>query len=193
MQKFCVPIRGDYHRRLFPEIAMLRELPLFPSDRFGTALIENSAGERTPGNTIRKVYLCRATTNQLRPGDLLFFYMSKDERYAGSQSITTIGIVEQINHAISTGDLIQFTGKRSVYSADELQDWRASVEEPVKVLDFLLVGHLNPAISLDVLIGQGVLRSAPQSIMLLKSERYSVCGHRFLWHMRTNQPIRHWR
>ena len=46
--------------------------------------------ERTPGNTIRKVYLCRAKITRLRPGDVLFFYVSKDERYEASQSITTI-------------------------------------------------------------------------------------------------------
>jgi GNAT superfamily N-acetyltransferase len=75
VRKFCVPIQPDYHRRLFPEIAFGTELPLFPSERFG--LIFDRGQERTPGNTIRKVYLCRAKIMRLRPGDLLFFYMSK--------------------------------------------------------------------------------------------------------------------
>jgi predicted nucleic acid-binding protein len=35
VKKFCIPIQPDYHRRLFPEIAFGRELPLFPTDMFG--------------------------------------------------------------------------------------------------------------------------------------------------------------
>jgi L-amino acid N-acyltransferase YncA len=58
--KYCVPIQGDYHAKLFPEISFARPLPLFsgaglPRERTATA-----HRERTPGNTIRKVYLCRA-------------------------------------------------------------------------------------------------------------------------------------
>jgi len=70
-RKFCVPIKPDYHRRLFPEIAFGRELPLFPKAEFGLILAHGL--ERTPGNTIRKVYLCRAKSTRLRPGDLLLF------------------------------------------------------------------------------------------------------------------------
>src|ERR1700730_15408199 len=94
VRKFCVPIQPDYHRRLFPEIAFGRDLPLFPKEEFGLILAHGQ--ERTPGNTIRKVYLCRAKTTRIRPGDLLLFYMSKDDRYAASQSITTVGVVEQV-------------------------------------------------------------------------------------------------
>ena len=36
--KFCVPIRPDYHSRLFPEIAFGSELPLFPRETFGPIL-----------------------------------------------------------------------------------------------------------------------------------------------------------
>ncbi|HUO00342.1 MAG TPA: hypothetical protein VMU69_29445 [Bradyrhizobium sp.] len=94
VRKFCVPIRPGYHRRLFPEIAFIAELPLFPSSSFSSMLAHGSAS--TPGNTIRKVYLCRAKITRLRPGDLVFFYMSKDEAYSSSQSITTVGVVEQV-------------------------------------------------------------------------------------------------
>ena len=97
VQKFCVPILSDYHRRLFPEIAFGKKLPLFPTESFWPIL--NPRDTRLPGNTIRKVYLCRARTNQIRPGDILFFYMSKDLRFAASQSITTVAIAEQITVA----------------------------------------------------------------------------------------------
>jgi hypothetical protein len=112
VRKFCIPIRPDYHRRLFPEIAFGIELPLFPTTRFGPMLAHGSA--RTPGNTIRKVYLCRAKITRLRPGDLLFFYMSKDERYAAS-GLQRLGVAPHIvelalNHRSGT-----FSGVAGIY------------------------------------------------------------------------------
>jgi len=38
VRKFCVPIQANYHRRLFPEISISHELPLFPKDTFGPML-----------------------------------------------------------------------------------------------------------------------------------------------------------
>jgi ribosomal protein S18 acetylase RimI-like enzyme len=173
VHKFCVPIRPDYHRRLFPEIAFAKELPLFPQQTFG--LILDRGQERTPGNTIRKVYLCRAKTQQLRPGDLLFFYMSKDDSYAHSQSITTVGIVERVIDVSAADDLIRHTAKRSVFTAEDLRAMGPSVSSPVKMIDFLLVGHVYPPVGLNALISNNVfLNRPPQSITQLDENRYTA-------------------
>ena len=171
--KFCVPIRPDYHRRLFPEIAFGAELPLFPNEKFGPVLRRGEA--RTPGNTIRKVYLSRAKTKRLRPGDLLLFYMSKDENYSSSQSVTTIAVAEQIFDAASTEDLIRLTAKRSVFSVEELAAMDASEKSPVKVIDFLLIGHFERPITLDALLTSQVFANAPpQSIAAISEEKYAI-------------------
>jgi hypothetical protein len=171
VRKFGVPIQPDYHRRLFPEIAFGAELPLFPRQAFGLMLSHGQ--ERTPGNTIRKVYLCRAKITRLRPGDLLFFYMSKDERYEASQSITTVGIVEQVVDVLAGDDLIRLTAKRSVFSAKELREMNASERSPVKMIDFLLVGHSQPPVHLNTLVQDGVFSGRPpQSIAELGGEQY---------------------
>jgi hypothetical protein len=128
-----------------------------------------------PGNTIRKVYLCRAKITRLRPGDLLFFYMSKNEQYASSQSITTLGIVEQVVNATTADDLIRHTARRSVYSEEELRDWRASVSSPVKMIDFLLVGHVEPPVRLNTLLSTGLFSNRPpQSIAELMEGQYQT-------------------
>ena len=169
--KFCVPIQPDYHRRLFPEIAFDAELPLLPKETFGLMLSHGQ--ERTPGNTIRKVYLCRAKITRLRPGDVLFFYMSKDERYEASQSITRIGIVEQVIDVVSGDDLIRLTAKRSVFSAEELGDMNASESSPVKMIDFLLVGHSIPPVTPNTLVTEHIFSGRPpQSIAELPGDRY---------------------
>jgi hypothetical protein len=173
VRKFCVPIQPDYHRRLFPEIAFAAELPLFPSATFGPMPTYGPA--RTPGNTIRKVYLCRAKITRLRPGDMLLFYMSKDPEYAASQSITTVGIVEQVANVTSADELIRQTAKRSVFSADDLTGMEPSAVSPVKLIDFLLVGHSAPAVGLDYLISSGVFTNRPpQSIAELSEDRYAT-------------------
>ncbi|MES1190005.1 MAG: GNAT family N-acetyltransferase [Steroidobacter sp.] len=61
VHKFVVPIQARYHKILFPEIneTVQIELPL------GESSPTNGVG-RTPGNTIRKVYICRAATKQIR-------------------------------------------------------------------------------------------------------------------------------
>ena len=71
--------------------------------------------------------------------------MSKDQRYAASQSITTVGVVEQVVNVTAVDDLIKQTAKRSVFSASELQAMKPAPLSPVKLIDFLLIGHLqNP-------------------------------------------------
>jgi hypothetical protein len=173
VRKFCVPIRPDYHRRLFPEIAFGSELPLFPNTTFGPILTHGPA--RTPGNTIRKVYLCRAKITRLRPGDLVMFYMSKDETYAATQSITTVGVVEQVANVISAEELIKRTAKRSVFSADDLNAMQPSGLSPVKMIDFLLAGHSHPSVPLDTLTSAGIFTNRPpQSIAELSEDRYAA-------------------
>jgi GNAT superfamily N-acetyltransferase len=171
VRKFCVPIQPDYHRRLFPEIAFGTTLPLFPQE----SLVLPRGSERTPGNTIRKVYLCRSKITRLRPGDLLFFYMSKDDSYTASQSITTVGIVEQVAEGLSADDLIRHTAKRSVFTAEDLRAMNPSVNSPVKMIDFLLVGHLESPVSLSVLVANNVFSSQPpQSISELSEHKYAT-------------------
>ncbi len=126
-----------------------------------------------PGNTIRKVYVCRAKIRTLRPGDLLFFYMSKDDAYAASQSMTTVGVFEQAQDAVSTHDLVRLTAKRSVFSNEDLENFEATERSPVRVIDFLLSGHIEPAVGLDKLVQAEIFNShPPQSIANIPEDRY---------------------
>jgi hypothetical protein len=98
--------------------------------------------------------------------------MSKDVRYAGSQSITTLGIVEQVTEVKNADDLVRATAKRSVFSAADLGAMASLSDTLVKLIDFLLVGHVEPSISLQRLTEIGVLSAAPQSIMRLDKRGY---------------------
>jgi hypothetical protein len=167
---FCIPIQGDYHQKLFPELAFETPLPLFPDER----RLVSTAGARTPGNTIRKVYLCRAQVRSIRSGDVILFYHSKAMNLAASQSITSLGVVERVSETHDLEELIRLTAKRSVFSERELRGWIEARTSPVKVIDFLLVGHLTPPVPLGTLKAEGVLGGhPPQSIIALSPERFA--------------------
>lgn len=164
VQAYGVPIREEFHEALFPELRDASEPELFEFASVGT-------DARRPGNTIRKVYLCRAQARIDQPGALLFFYKGSSTR-GPSQAITTIGIFEDMTLARSTEDLRRLAGGRSVYNERQLLAWNACSAAPVKVINFLLAGHIMPAMSLDELRHDGVIDGhPPQSIFRLSGER----------------------
>lgn len=163
---FVIPVQWQYHRQLFPEAARLVPMPLFNDD----SRDDRHAGQ-TPGNTIRKVYVCRSKAASLRAGDVIFFYQSKDETALNSQCLTTVGVVEQLRRANDAQELLRLTAGRSVYSEQDLRMIAAEAVGGVVVIDFLLIRHLDPPISLATIIKLGVLKAAPQSITRIDQSR----------------------
>lgn len=163
---FGIPIKEDYHDTLFPDLWNPQQTDLFK----GASRAERPT---RPGNTIRKVYLCRAPSNLGPAGSILFFYKGQSKELP-SQAITALGILESVTLARSTKELMQLAGGRSVYSERELENWYADAEnetKPVKVINYLLVSYINPAISIDELRSMGVLHGAPpQSIYELQRD-----------------------
>jgi hypothetical protein len=153
------PGQVQWYQILFPENA---PQPLLLAGR------HQADSERTPGNTIRKVYLCKAQIKRVAPGDVLLFYLSGNE--IGSGHVRTVGIVESYREISDPESLLRATGRRSVYSADEQIDMVK--DSPVKVLDFLLVGHLKGPIPLGLLQSMGAMKGVPQSIRSIRKSAY---------------------
>ncbi|GGX73427.1 hypothetical protein GCM10011309_24340 [Litorimonas cladophorae] len=164
VRAFGIPIKEDYHDILYPDLRNAVQSDLFKD------AAENGVMKR-PGNTIRKVYLCRAPSKLAEPGSILFFYKSKSSE-PPSQAMTAVAILEEVALANSTKELMQLTGGRSVYSESELQGWRAD-EKPVKVINYLLVGYIDPPIELQELRERKVVtgKNPPQSIYELRGEK----------------------
>lgn len=160
VEAFVVPIQEPYHDILYPDLISVG------IKRDGEPS-EDLDGPKRPGNTIRKVYLCRTPSRLGAPGSLLFFYKGKSKNDP-SQAITVVGVLEEVSDATSLEALQRMTGGRSVYSQEDLQDWNASKERPVKVINFLLVGYCDPPIKLAKLNELGVFSGRPpQSVMRL--------------------------
>lgn len=164
IRAFGIPIREAYHDTLYPDLRETRQMDLFDPKGLGTGPIK-------PGNTIRKVYLCRASSSLGPPGSLLFFYKGKSND-PPSQAMTAVGVLEKVTMAKSVTDLLRLTVGRSVYSENELLEWGASTSHPVKVIDYLLSGYIRPPVSIVQLKHSGVFSGQPpQSIFEIKSDK----------------------
>lgn len=171
VRKYLIPIRSEFHVVLFPEIADAPELPMFPGENCRVTTYETP--ERAPGNTIRKVYVCRSPTRTLTSGDVVLFYLSKSDDLRRSQSLTTLGVVEQVHLATGVPELLRRVGRRSVYSHDTLEAMKPTPDLPVLVIDFLLNGHFDPPASLSTLLDVGAFVGAPSlSIKRLQEDVY---------------------
>lgn len=166
VRAFGVPILEEWHETLYPDLKSQKEPDLFDALGLG--------GPRQPGNTIRKVYLCRAQSNLGPAGSLLFFYKSKSKN-PPSQAMTAVGIFEDCQSAQSTKDLMHMTGGRSVYSEAQLEAWEATSERPVKVINYLLAGYIEPAVTLEALKRMGIFGNhPPQSIFEISAPKLSL-------------------
>jgi len=123
IRKFLVPIIPEYHDRLFPDYTKRRQMRL---NEFSEINI--------PGNAIKKAYLSHSAIKKIKPGDLLLFYRSHDQKV-----ITSIGVVDRVPvHTDKPDNVVAIVGQRSVYSYDEIRDM---TQKPVLVI--LFRHHLN--------------------------------------------------
>lgn len=167
IRAFGVPIKEDYHDTLFPDLKNAAQTDLFENVGIG-------GGPKRPGNTIRKVYLCRAQSNLGPAGSLLLFYKGKSKS-PPSQALTAVGIFEEVSIASSTRELMLLTGGRSVYSETQLNEWAATQVRPVKVINFLLAAYIEPAITLRELKATNTIPGhPPQSIFEIDNGNLNV-------------------
>lgn len=155
IDKFLVPIRPEYHNKLFTSYQG-RDVPLEEFE--GRFLSE--------GNAIKKAYLCNAPTRQIEPGDLLLFYRSHDDR-----CVTSLGVCEQVHYDQTDPDEIsRIVGKRTVFSKAEIG---SLAERPTTVLLFTWHFDLTDPLDYQELRTSGVLRGPPQSIQRLDEDGYT--------------------
>jgi rRNA-processing protein FCF1/GNAT superfamily N-acetyltransferase len=160
VRAFGIPIKEGYHDTLYPDLKSQHQGDLFED--------AGMVGPQRPGNTIRKVYLCKAKSKLAEPGSLLFFYKGKS-KHDPSQAFTTIGILEEVASATSTKELMTLAGGRSVYSQKELEAWKASVGNPIKVINYILVSYIEPPVGISELKELQIFGAhPPQSIFEIK-------------------------
>jgi len=155
VNKFIVPIRPEWHNRLFTEYKKARQLTL--GEVMGEFIVE--------GNTIKKAYLCHSKIKGMKEGDVLLFYRSGDIR-----GITSLGIVEKVYENVTDpNDIISYVGKRSVYSLMEIKE---IAKKPTKIILFWWNMHFEKPIKYGYLLDNGILKGPPQTIIKVPHNKY---------------------
>lgn len=150
VQKFLVPIQPQYHQILFPDLARQGQL-------FG--------GNAVAGNAIKQAYLCKAPTNQVKPGDIVLFYRTGDEK-----AVTTLGIVERYEVHDNATNIMQIVSRRTVYSQKDIE---TMARTPTKVMLFRLASHFLSSITYQALTQERIVSGPIQSITKISDDSFS--------------------
>ncbi len=152
IKKFLVPIRPEYHEKLFVDYSIRQTtLPEFE----GQFIVE--------GNTIKKAYLCNSNNRNIHKGDILLFYRSSDR-----QEITSLGVVESVHPNLrQVEDVARLVGKRTVYSISEIKNM---LQKPTIIFLFTWHIYLPRPVGLSQLQQIGI--SSPQTLTRISHRKY---------------------
>ena len=154
INKFLISILPDFHRKLFTDYRK-RQPQL--GEYFGEFIIE--------GNAIKKVYLTHSNIRKIKPGDIIIFYRSKDQK-----ALTTLGVIEKIYFDQDDLDeVMRIVSKRTVYSKDEIAE---ILEKPTTIILFRQLFHFKKLVNLESLRNAEILSMAPPSIRKIKHKDY---------------------
>lgn len=154
VKKFLVPIKPEFHSRLFPTY-----------EKRQPKLVEFSGEFLSEGNAIKKAYLSHANTRQLEPAAILLFYRSKDHK-----EITSLCVCERVEYNITDADTVQeIVGRRSVFTEHEIVEM---VESPTTVILFKWHFDLDNPLHYQVLLDEGVISGPPQTIQEIDEASY---------------------
>ncbi len=138
-----VPIQPQWEERLFPEGAT--QLGLFG---------ENAAC----GNGLRKAYLSRSSSRQVKRGDIVLFYRSEDER-----AVRFVAVVEDTMQSCNPVEVARFVGTRTVYSAKEIEELAGGGRKEVAAMLLRQSRFLEPGLPYAELLSHGVVAGPPQA------------------------------
>lgn len=153
VKKHLVPVRPEFHDKLFPRYSDQTELQSFTGQ------------SRAEGNSIKKAYISNSPSRKVEEGDVLLFYRSE------ASEVTSIGICDGAHYRLGgPQDVKRVVGRRSVFSDSELRD-RVN-DGDTNVLMFLWHFHLDDPVTLDEMKEAGVRETAPISTQEIDHNTY---------------------
>lgn len=157
--KFVIPIQQEYYKSLFKD-GNLREPTLFDSEDYGL--------EEIQGNTIVKAYISNSQITTLNPGDLLFFYSSKNYK-----SIEPVGILIEHRRISDFDELWNLVKSKTVYEQSDLKKWLDD-RKKLTVTIFRLAQYLKPVISFNEIKKMKSYAGKFQTITKLSEEDFNL-------------------
>jgi len=151
-KSFVIPIRPEYHIKLFPDYTNLYQLS-----------IDDLTGEKAEAYAIKKVYISSAKRKPMAPGDLIFFYRSRD-----FSSITSVGVVELFYGEINNfKDFSTIIHKRTAYTKYEMQQ---QFQNHKCIILFKHLFDFKNQVELNDLLENAILKGPPQTITKINRE-----------------------
>lgn len=158
VNKFMVPILPKYHNILFPDyknnFLLQKELNFYDIKACGYA--------------IKKVYLSKSFSKEMKIGDILLFYRSHDLK-----SITTLGIVEKVHNKIKDfKEVIKLIKSRSVYEEEDIK--KLCEGKGISIIFFKCLFHFNndEKFSYIKLNEEGIVKGPVQRLQKVKDNNY---------------------
>jgi GNAT superfamily N-acetyltransferase len=148
--KYVVPIQPRFHEMLFPDYEP-------PQPRLFT-------DSGSIGNAIKLAYLCHAPVAAIKPGDLVLFYRTSDEKV-----ITSVGVVEKFAVLSDSAKVASLVSRRTVYSLEQID---AMAVRPTKVILFRLVEHFPKPVPLRALEKQCSIAPPIQTIRKIADDSF---------------------
>lgn len=160
VNKFLVPIKPIYHKRLFPTYEKRQPT------------IQDFAGEFiSEGNAIKKAYLCQSNIKKIEQNDILLFYRSHDYK-----ELTSLGVCEQFLHGMTDPENIaELVDKRTVYTSGEIAEL---AQKPTTVILFKWHFDLSNQIHYHELLAADVLKGPLQTIQQINDDSYRTIKER---------------
>lgn len=165
IKKFIIPIRPEYHNRLFNDYD---SNPLTAKEDHQKRLQEYVEGGMDilpiiEGNTIKKAYLCHSNSKKIRNGDIILFYRSKDLK-----SITALGVIESIKVGLTDfEEIYSLVRKRTACSKESI---KKIAEKPTTVILFTHQTYFSKGLDIKYLNSIGI--TSPMSINEIDHEKY---------------------
>lgn len=153
--KTTFPYMSSDSKIHFVSILPIFHTDLLPDSMLKTESAENFVEDKPHRNALSKIYISHAKNRDLKRGDILLFYRTKEfEKSARHSSvITTLGIIESVRFNIKNErEFITLCGKRSVFGKDQLSEqWNKFPSKPF-IINFLYTYSFPKRITLQNLI-----------------------------------------
>lgn len=149
--KFIIPVIPTYHELLFPDCQ--KQLSLFNPNE-------------AVNNGILKAYICNSKITQIKEGDLVLFYRSRDW-----QAVTTLGIVELVVRSNDPEEVASMVGKRTVYTIDNI---REMCKNETLILLFRQIQHINSGLSYKKLKDKKIINNHLETITRIADDGFKL-------------------
>ncbi|WPL38891.1 hypothetical protein [Malacoplasma iowae] len=167
--KFILPIRSDYHTRLFPDSKTDDENEI------------DFLGETPEKYALEKAYISFSYERNIKPGDFLIIYkMGKENTSKQTSSLlTTIGVVKSVEYGYKEFEKNKFFNtckNRTVFTSHELEMFWKLKRDEILVIKFIYLKKMKEYLNLSYLWNKGIIeyQKGPRPFTRITNDKFDL-------------------